>query len=100
MLEFIRKMTLATAGLAMMTTEKIEEFVDELVKKGEMTEKEARDTVSEYLEKSEQIRKDFENKTEELVISFLKRMNIPTRNEIDELKARIEHLEKMAGAKE
>ncbi|MBM4271869.1 MAG: hypothetical protein FJ139_06935 [Deltaproteobacteria bacterium] len=45
MLDFIRKMTLAGAGLAIMTTEKIQEMMDELVKKGQMTEKEAKDAV-------------------------------------------------------
>ena len=33
MLDYIRKMTLAGAGLAIMTTEKIQELMEELVKK-------------------------------------------------------------------
>ena len=33
MFDFVRKMTLAGAGLAIMTTEKIQEIMDELVKK-------------------------------------------------------------------
>jgi len=38
-LDYIRKMTSAGAGLATMTTERVQEIMDELVKKGEMTEK-------------------------------------------------------------
>lgn len=94
MLDFIRKMTLAGAGLAIVTTEKIQELADELVKKGEMTEKEARETVNEYVEKSKQAKKDIEDKMEQWVSGFLNRMNIPTRKELDEIKERLARLEK------
>jgi poly(hydroxyalkanoate) granule-associated protein len=94
MLDFIRKMTLAGAGLAIVTTEKIQELADELVKKGEMTEKEAREAVNEYVEKSKQAKKDMEGKMEQWVTGFLNRVNIPTRKELDEIKARLARLEK------
>lgn len=94
MLDFIRKITLAGAGLAIVTTEKIQEFADELVKKGEMTEKEAREAVNEYVEKSKQAKKDLEGKMEQWVTGFLNRMNIPTRKELDEIKERLARLEK------
>jgi poly(hydroxyalkanoate) granule-associated protein len=94
MLDFIRKMTLAGAGLAIVTTEKIQEFADELVKKGEMTEKEAREAVNEYVEKSKQAKKDLEGKMEQWVTGFLNRMYIPTRKELDEIKERLARLEK------
>jgi polyhydroxyalkanoate synthesis regulator phasin len=94
MLDFIRKMTLAGAGLAIVTTEKIQEFADEVVKKGEMTEKEAREAVNEYVEKSKQAKKDLEGKMEQWVTGFLNRMNIPTRKELDEIKERLARLEK------
>lgn len=54
MFDYIRKMALAGAGLAILTTEKMQEIADELVKKGEMTEKEAREAVNEFIEKSKQ----------------------------------------------
>lgn len=94
MLDFIRKRTLAGAGLAIVTTEKIQEFADDLVKKGELTEKEAREAVNEYVEKSKQAKKDLEGKMEQWVTGFLNRMNIPTRKELDEIKERLARLEK------
>ena len=96
MFDYIRKMTLAGAGLAILTTEKIQEVMSDLVKKGAMTEKEARETVEEYVEKSKQVKKELENKMEQWVIRFLNRMNIPTRKEIDEIKERLSRLEKTA----
>ncbi|MGO9137020.1 MAG: phasin family protein [Syntrophales bacterium] len=99
MLDYIRKMTLAGAGLAIMTTEKIQEIMDELVKKGEMTEKEAREAVTEFVEKSRQAKKDLEDKMEETVTGLLKRLNIPTRKELEEIKERLAHLERAVKSK-
>jgi polyhydroxyalkanoate synthesis regulator phasin len=87
-------MTLAGAGLAIMTTEKVQEIMDELVKKGEMTEKEAREAVSEFVEKSKQAKKNLEDKMEQTVTSLLNRLNIPTRKEVEEMKKRLARLEK------
>ena len=94
MFDYIRKMTLAGAGLAIITTEKIQEMMDDLVKKGEMTEKEAREAVNEYVEKSKQAKKDLEEKVEQMITGLLNRMNIPTRKELNEIKERLERLEK------
>jgi poly(hydroxyalkanoate) granule-associated protein len=94
MLDYIRKMTLAGAGLAIITAEKIQEMMEDLVKKGEMTEKEALETVNEFVEKSKQARRDLEEKVEKTIVGFLNRMNIPTRKELDEIRERLERLEK------
>ena len=94
MFDYIRKMTLAGAGLAIITTEKIQEMMDDLVKKGEMTEKEAREAVNEYVEKSKQAKKDLEEKVEQMITGLLNRMNIPTRKELNEINERLERLEK------
>jgi poly(hydroxyalkanoate) granule-associated protein len=94
MFDYIRKMTLAGAGLAIITTEKIQEMMDDLVKKGEMTEKEARETVNEYVEKSKQAKRDLEDKVEQMITGLLNRMNIPTRKEIEEINERLARLEK------
>jgi len=97
MQEFIKKMMLFGVGLAAMTREKTEEFVKELVKKGEMSEKEGKQLVNDFMEKSKKMTRDLETKTEEMVAATLKRLNIPTRKELDELRERIEKLEKRGG---
>lgn len=95
-MDFIRKMTLAGAGLAVLTTEKIQEIVDELVKKGEISEKEAKETFKEIGKKSKQAKKDLEDRIEDMVGSLLNSMNIPTRKEIEEIKKRLSRIEKKA----
>jgi len=94
MQEFIKKMMMFGEGLAAMTREKSEELVKELVKKGEMSEKEGKQLVNDLMEKSKKVTRDLETKTEEMVAVTLKRLNIPTRKELDELRERIEKLEK------
>lgn len=94
MQEFIKKMMMFGVGLAAMTREKTEELVKELVKKGEMSEKEGKQLVNDLMEKSKKMTREIETKTEEMVTSTLKRLNIPTRKELDELRERVDRLEK------
>ncbi len=97
MLEFVKKSILAGAGLAVMTAEKVQELFDELVKKGEISEKEAKETVSELLEKSKEIKNDMQDWVNKAVTAVLQRLQVPTREEIDEIRARLERLEKPRG---
>jgi len=94
MLEFAKKAILAGAGLAVMTAEKIQELFDEMVKKGEISEKEARETVSELLDKSKELRTELQDWVNNAVTGILQRLQAPTREEINELKARLDRLEK------
>lgn len=94
MQDWMKRMMLFGVGLAALTREKTEEFVKELVKKGELSEKEGRELVRELMEKSKKVTRDLEAKTEEMVTATLQRLNIPTRKELDELKERVAKLEK------
>ena len=97
MQEFIKKMMMFGEGLVAMTREKSEELVKELVKKGEMSEKEGKQLVNDLMEKSKKVTRELETKTEEMVTLTLKRLNIPTRKELEELRERIEKIEKRGG---
>ncbi len=94
MFDLIKKTMLAGIGLAAMTREKIEETIDEFVKKGRLSEKEGKEIVEELIEKSKTAKKDLEEKIEKIVTKSLKKLNIPTRDELTEIKKKIERLEK------
>jgi len=94
MFDLIKKTMLAGVGLAAMTREKIEETIDEFVKKGKLSEKEGKEIVEELIEKSKTAKKDLEEKIEKIVTKSLKKLNIPTRDELTEIKEKIERLEK------
>jgi polyhydroxyalkanoate synthesis regulator phasin len=99
MFEFIKKTIFFGAGLAAMTAERIEEAVAEIVKKGEITEKQGRELVQELKERSGKARKEWGERIEKSIGEALQKLNIPNRKEVDDLKARVERLEKETGAK-
>ncbi len=100
MLDFLKRTIWIGAGLAAMTAEKIEETVREIVKKGHLTEKEGKELIVDLVEKSKKARKDLGERVEGMVQDTLQRLKIPTRKEVDELKTRIEQLEKVLEKKE
>ncbi len=100
MFEFIKKAIFIGAGLASMTADKIEETVNEIVKKGDLTEKQGRELIQELKERSTKVRKELAEKIEKIVNDTLQKLNIPTRKEIEELQERIERLEKAGEKKE
>ncbi len=100
MLDFLKRTLWIGAGLAAMTAEKIEETVREIVSRGHLTEKEGKELVADLVEKSKKARKDLGDKVEGMVHDTLQHLKIPTRKEMDELRARIEQLEKALEKKE
>lgn len=94
MLDILRKTILFGMGVASMTSEKMEKFVDEMVKKEEISEKEGRELVDDLIARSKKARQDFEKQVDKAVANTLERFNIPQRNELDRIWARIEQLER------
>ncbi len=92
MLDFIKKTMLTGIGLAMKTKEEVEDWVKEIVKKGEMTENEGRSFLEELKNKSQKAQEDFEKKIETKFKELLKKANIATRDEINAMKQEIEEL--------
>ena len=100
MLEFLKKTIWIGAGLAAMTAEKIEEAVKEIVNRGQLTEKEGRELIDDLIEKSRKAKKDWGERIDQAVQDTLQRLKIPSRREVDDLKARIEQLEKACGKRD
>ena len=94
MLDFLKRTLWIGAGLAVMTAEKIEETVKEIVNRGHITEKEGKELIDDLIEKSRKAKKDLGERVENAVQETLQRLKIPSRREVDELKVRIEQLEK------
>jgi len=93
MLDAIHKMFLAGVGFAAMTKDKIDEHIKELVERGKLTEKEGREMAEDMLKKSEQARKDLQERVEKLVQETLQKLHVASREDIEKLAARIEKLE-------
>ncbi len=94
MKELFKKTLYLGVGALTVTKEKIEEVVDELIKKGEANQSERAKLVNEFMQKAREQEKEITAKIKSLVQTTWQEKGFPTRKEIDELKQRIEELEK------
>lgn len=93
----IKNILLAGIGSMAYTYEKASNMVDVLVKKGELT-------VSQGKELNEELKKVLDDKKDntktnaqidpELLKDIISQLNLPTKADIDELKTRIDNIEK------
>ncbi len=93
MSEMIRKMGLFGIGVISLTQEKVEEFTQEMVKKGEMNREEGKKFVREVLSEKEKQVKDLEDKINEKVENVIKKSGVVMKNDISALEKKIEKLE-------
>ena len=89
MLETAHKVLLAGIGVIALTQEEVEKFVNKLVERGEIAEKDGRNMIKDVLERrkkqAEEVRTDTEEKVDKRLEDMLARMNVPTRDDIDAL---------------
>ncbi len=87
-------------GALLITKEKVEDIVSELVKKGEVGQEEGKKLVSELIEKGEESKREIEARLEKIVESITAKLDFPTRKELSELKSEIERLKEKLDKKE
>jgi polyhydroxyalkanoate synthesis regulator phasin len=94
--EALKKLVYAGVGLAAQATEKFEVAVNDLVKKGKLSDKEGKKIVDDFFKKTEKKKEEFESKfkstTEEVVAKF----NFAKQADLDELSKKVAKLEKAA----
>jgi polyhydroxyalkanoate synthesis regulator phasin len=86
--EIVRNAMLAGFGMQ----EKIREFVDDLVKKGELSESQGARLVKEWAEKAEKNTEDMSKSLNEIVSKTLQKMNLSTKDDIQKLHDKIDSL--------
>lgn len=96
MLQFLRKTYLLGLGLASVTRERLEEVVDELVKRGEVAEGDRQKVLDDLLERAKEEQKKLSTSVKEGVQKVVGEMGIPTRKEFSDLVERVAHMEKAA----
>ena len=89
MSDLFKKAMYMGVGMAELTREKLEEFSREMIEKGELSEKEGRRLVDEMLRKSEEARKSLEKKVDATVEKALGRINIATRDDLENLEKKL-----------
>jgi polyhydroxyalkanoate synthesis regulator phasin len=86
--EVIKRAMLAGLG----AQEKAKEFVDELVKTGELSKSEGASLVKEWVTKAEESTKDMDHKLKDAVAAAFEKLNIPTRDDMASLEKKIQSL--------
>ncbi len=94
MSDVFRKMGLFGIGVISLTQEKIEEFTQEMIKKGEMNKEEGKKFVKEVLSEQEKQLKDLEDKINQKVRETVERSGVVMKSDIEALERKIEKLEK------
>ncbi len=94
MSEMLRKMGLFSIGVISLTQEKVEEFTQEMIKKGDMTREEGKKFVKEVLSEKEKRIKEVEDKINEKVKEAIDKSGIVMKSDMEALQRKIEKLEK------
>ncbi len=90
----IRKGLLVGLGAAVLTKERAESLVDELVDKGELTQKDRPKAVKELLDWAEEEERSLQQKVKEALAQVVSDLNLPTKEDLKRLEIKLERLEK------
>ncbi|NLJ34361.1 MAG: polyhydroxyalkanoate synthesis regulator [Firmicutes bacterium] len=84
-------------GVVAISKEQVEKMVDRLVKRGEMAPEEAKKMVSEIMEKGREGREQLAESIRKQLKRALSELELPTRDDLNALKDRIQVLEERLG---
>lgn len=94
MLDLLRKSIYAAVGLAMVTREAAEEIGRKIAMEAKMSEIEGKRFIDELMKRTDEARSSLEKLVNEKIESALKKLNIPSRAELEDIKCRLSKLEK------
>ena len=93
LLEMTRKILYASIGAVALTQEEVEKFVNKLIERGEIAEKDGRKLIKDIMEKrrkkGEEVQTDAQSQVDGRMKDILDRMNIPTKSDIESLNEKI-----------
>jgi polyhydroxyalkanoate synthesis regulator phasin len=92
--DIFRTPLLASVGAFSIAEEGIENFVREIIERGEATEKEGRKIVDDFRKRAQKNRRDLEHGVDQRIERTLKSFRLPTKRDVDALEKKIEQLEK------
>ena len=87
--EATRRMLLASIGAVALAQDEIEEFINKLVERGELADKEGFKLVKELRERRSQHVHKVEDELSQQLEASLSRLNMPTKADIDALSKKI-----------
>jgi len=94
MFEPLRKLLLAGLGTIDLTEEKLKAVFDDLVARGEVSEKEAKELVSGWAKRAGEQRTKIQQQIDEAVHRALGKLGVSHREDVEKLESRIAELER------
>jgi poly(hydroxyalkanoate) granule-associated protein len=94
LLEATRKVLLASIGAVALAQDELETFVNKLVERGEIAERDGKQLVRDVMERRRKETQRAEDELEKRMEELLGRMNVPTKSDIEALSAKITTLSK------
>ena len=98
MVDMARKVLLAGVGAVALAQDEVEAFVNRLIERGEIAEKDGRKLINDVMDRRRKQMEDSQAKAKEnldgRVEAILHRMNIPTKSDIESLSDKIAALTK------
>jgi polyhydroxyalkanoate synthesis regulator phasin len=94
MLEKIGKGLLAGLGAVLLTKDKVEEVVRKMADEAKLSNEDARRLTNELVETGERQWEEMDKAVTESLRKSLAKMDVASRKEVEELKARLDNLEK------
>lgn len=90
--ETLRKVVLASIGGVALAQDELVKFVNKMVERGEIAEKDARKLLDEVTSRRKEEAKKAEKEVDQRMEDLLARMNVPTKSDIDALSQKITKL--------
>ena len=97
MIDILRKTILAGVGASVVTVERIESLLDELVERGELSATEAKSAADRLASEGKSEMKDMNKRLSALFDEMLNRAHVATRDDLEALKQRVNALEVKVG---
>ena len=94
LLDAARKVLLAGIGAVALAQDEVEDFVNKLIERGQLAEKDGRKLVQDVMARRKKATNAVEENLDKRVEELLARMNVPTKAELEALSAKISTLTK------
>ena len=92
--EGTKKLLLASIGAIALAQDEIESFVNKLVERGEIAEKEGKKLISELKDKRKKSTEKAQEEINQQVKEVLAKMNVPTKSDVEKLNKQVSELSK------
>jgi polyhydroxyalkanoate synthesis regulator phasin len=99
MFELIKRTLLTGVGLAALTRDRVEELAREIANAAQLSAEKGDEFVKEAVARAEQTRTDIETQVQHMVNDALRKTDLPSRADIEALRARIDELEQKLATK-